>query len=66
MVRNIGNVAKIIFRDNLKELIFNTENGKYIVNVILKEINELQVCRFNKDCSELFKNEIIMNIKSDI
>lgn len=66
MVRNIGNVAKIIFRDNLKELIFNNENGKYIVNVTLKEINELQVCRFNKDCNELFKNEIIMNIKSDI
>ena len=61
-IKNITNIAKIIFRKNLVNIFFDNMN----VNIYLKEISENEVYRFKKDCNELFSRDLTINIKSSI
>ena len=61
-IKNITNIAKIIFRKNLVNISFDNMN----VNIYLKEISENEVYRFKEDCNELFSRDLTINIKSSM
>ena len=61
-IKNITNIAKIIFRKNLVNISLDNMN----VNIYLKEISENEVYRFKEDCNELFSRDLTINIKSSM
>lgn len=61
-VKNITNIAKIIFRNNLTSISL-TGN---VIDVYLKDLDNNEVKRFKNDCNELFNEELVINVKSSI
>lgn len=61
-VKNITNIAKIIFRNNLTSISL-TGN---VIDVYLKDLDNNEVKRFKNDCNELFDEELVINVKSSI
>ena len=61
-VKNITNIAKIIFRKNLTGISL-TGN---VIDVYLKDFDNNEVKRFKNDCNELFDEELVINVKSSI
>lgn len=61
-VKNITNIAKIIFRKNLTSISL-TGN---VIDVYLKYLDNNEVKRFKNDCNELFDEELVINVKSSI
>ena len=61
-VKNITNIAKIIFRKNLTNISL-TGN---VIDVYLKDLDNNEVKRFKNDCNELFDEELVINVKSSI
>ena len=61
-VKNITNIAKIIFRKNLTSISL-TGN---VIDVCLKNLDNNEVKRFKNDCNELFDEELVVNVKSSI
>ena len=61
-IKNITNIAKIIFRKNLTNISL-TGN---VIDVYLKDLDNNEVKRFKNDCNELFDEELVINVKSSI
>lgn len=61
-VKNITNIAKIIFRNNLTSISLNGN----VIDVYLKDLDTNEVKRFKNDCNELFDEELVINVKSSI
>lgn len=61
-IKNITNIAKIIFRKNLTSISL-TGN---VIDVYLKYLDNNEVKRFKNDCNELFDEELVINVKSSI
>lgn len=61
-LKNIANIAKIIFRKNLTSISL-TGN---VIDVYLKDLDNNEVKRFKNDCNELFDEELVINVKSSI
>ncbi|MBO5414812.1 MAG: hypothetical protein J6A17_04200 [Bacilli bacterium] len=61
-VKNITNIAKIIFRKNLTSISL-TGN---VIDVYLKYLDNNEVKRFKNDCNELFDEELVINVKSSV
>lgn len=61
-VKNITNIAKIIFRKNLTNISL-TGN---VIDVYLKDLDNNEIKRFKNDCNELFDEELVINVKSSI
>lgn len=61
-VKNITNIAKIIFRNNLTSISL-TGN---VIDVYLKDLDNNEVKRFKNDCNKLFDEELVINVKSSI
>ena len=61
-IKNITNIAKIIFRKNLTNISL-TGN---VIDVYLKDLDNNEIKRFKNDCNELFDEELVINVKSSI